>query len=93
MSAMSPDNVRVFLTNYLIHKLKAHGLDLSNDLPNDCDLLLSGYIDSLGLLELLTAIQEYFGREIDFEALDPEQMTVVGPLCKFVAEQMVESTP
>jgi len=29
------------------------------DLADDCDLLLSGMIDSLGLLDLVTAIQEH----------------------------------
>src|SRR5437762_982190 len=54
----------------------------SSDLDS-CDLLLSGVIDSLGLVELMTALQERCGREIDFDALDPEQMTKVGPLCDF----------
>jgi acyl carrier protein len=47
-------------------------------------------VDSLGLLELMTALQEHCGREIDFDALDPEQMTVVGPLCNFVAGEMAK---
>jgi acyl carrier protein len=44
----------------------------------------------LGLLDLITAFQEHCGREIDFDALDPEQMTVVGPLCDFVSAQMAK---
>jgi acyl carrier protein len=59
-------------------------------MPEDCDLLLSGMIDSLGLLDLVAAIQEFAGREIDFEILDPEEMTIVGPLCRFVSEQVSE---
>jgi acyl carrier protein len=47
-------------------------------------------IDSLGLLDLVAAIQEFAGREIDFEILDPEEMTIVGPLCRFVSEQVSE---
>ena len=45
-------------------------------------------IDSIGLLNLIAAIQEFAGREIDFELLDPEEMTIVGPLCRFVSEQV-----
>jgi acyl carrier protein len=45
-------------------------------------------IDSLGLLDLMSAIQQHCQQEIDFEALDPEQLTVVGPLCRYVSEQL-----
>jgi acyl carrier protein len=78
----------MFLKNYLAGKLEANKGGVCEDLPEDCDLLLSGIIDSIGLLELVGAIQEFAGREIDFEILDPEEMTVVGPLCRFVAEQI-----
>jgi len=84
MNQVSPDGLRVFLRSYLASK----GKEIPKELANDCDLLLSGIIDSLGLLELITAIQEHCGREIDFDALDSEQMTVVGPLCDFVSAQM-----
>jgi acyl carrier protein len=87
MSAVTPDDVRLFLTGFIQKRLVAQAQDLPNELSDDCDLLLSGVIDSLGLLELVTAVNQHYGREIDFETLDPEQMTVVGPLCKFVAEQ------
>jgi hypothetical protein len=36
----------------------------------------------------VTAFQEHCGCEIDFDALDPERMTVVGPLCDFVSSQV-----
>jgi acyl carrier protein len=88
ISVVSPDDVRVFLTGYLVYKLKMQERDLEVDLTDDCDLLLSGLIDSLGLIELITAIQENYGEDIDFELLDPDQMTIVGPLCKFVSEQL-----
>ena len=85
---MSEGNVRFFLKDYLAQSLKASGRVLPDDLADDCDLLLSGVIDSLGVLDLMTAMQEFAGRDIDFALLDPEQMTIVGALCKFVSEQM-----
>ena len=88
MSALSPTDLRHFVRNYLSESLKAQQKDLPSELPDSCDLLLAGLIDSLGLLELLTAIQEYCQREIDFDGLDPEQITVVGPLCDFVSNQL-----
>jgi acyl carrier protein len=90
MSAVSPGDVRIFLKGFIQRRLAAQGQDPLDELSDDCDLLLSGVIDSLGLLELVTAVNEHYGREIDFEDLDPEQMTIVGPLCDFVADRMAK---
>jgi acyl carrier protein len=87
MSAVTPSDVRVFLKDYLNREHGANGRGLCEDLPEDCDLLFSGMIDSIGLLNLISAIQEFTGHEIDFELLDPEEMTIVGPLCRFVSQQ------
>lgn len=90
MNSFDPEGVRAFVRNYLFERLTSEGRDLPVALDDDCDLLVSGVIDSFGMLELMTACQEYCGRDIDFEALDPELMTIVGPLCDFVAGQMAE---
>ncbi len=79
MTVVSAEDVRQFLVDRL-----------RQDVPQECDLLLSGIVDSLGLLELITAVADHFGREIDFEALDPEKMTIVGPFCEFVSRQLCE---
>jgi len=88
MSGVTPADVRIFLKNYLGQKVEEKQRKTLEDLPDDCDLLLSGVIkDSIDFLDLLVAIQEYAGREIDFDILDPEEMSIVGPLCRFVSEQ------
>ncbi len=87
---MGPDELRAFLRVYLTGKLVSEGREVPKDFGDDYDLFLSGIIDSLGLLDLITAFQEHCGREIDFGALDPEQMSVVGPLCDFVSAQMAK---
>ena len=91
MSVVSTDNVRKFLTGFIRQRLVAQGHDLREDPSDDFDLLLSGVIDSLGLLELVTAVNQHYGREIDFEGLDPEQMTVIGPLCRYISEELAKS--
>jgi acyl carrier protein len=88
MNAVTPDAVQDFLREYVAKYLRGQGREVPADLPDDCDLLLSGYVDSLGLLELMTAIQDHFGSEIDFDQLDAEQMTIVGPLRRFIADQL-----
>jgi acyl carrier protein len=88
MNAVTPDAVQDFLREYVAKYLRGQGREVPADLPDDCDLLLSGYVDSLGLLELMSAIQDHFGSEIDFDQLDAEQMTIVGPLRRFIADQL-----
>lgn len=78
----------MFLKDYLARKLEACGRDECEELSEDFDLFLSGVIDSLGLLDLWVALEKRFDHEIDIEPLDPEQMTIVGPLCQFVSEQL-----
>ena len=90
MNAATPDAVQDFLREYVAKYLRGQGREVPADLAEDCDLLLSGYVDSLGLLELMTAIQDHFGREIDFDELDAEQMTIVGPLKRFVAAKLAK---
>ncbi len=88
MRKVGPVEVQRFLKDYLAQKREADGRETLQDLSDNCDLLLSGVIDdSIGFLDLLLAMQEFIGREIDFDVLDPEEMSVVGPLCKFVSEQ------
>ena len=88
MREINSEQIREFLHQYIVEKSSAGGKETPGELADDCDLLLSGMIDSLGLLDLMSAIQQHCQREIDFEALDAEQLTVVGPLCRYVSEQV-----
>ena len=87
MSTFTPTEVLLFLKDYLNRKLEPTGRGWCEDLPEGCDLLLSGMVDSIGILELMEALREFSGSDIDFETLDPEEMTIVGPLCRFVSQQ------
>ena len=88
MTAYTKDDVREFLLEFLAGKLKERGGQIPEDVPNDCNLLMAGYLDSLGFVELMTATQERFGREIDFDKLDPDKMTVLGSLSDFISQQL-----
>ena len=91
MNSATPDNVRIFVADFLNRKLKDRGQDPLGDLPDDYDVLLTGALDSLAFVEMMIAAGEHFVGEIDFESLDPEKMTIVGPLCLFVSEQLSRS--
>ena len=59
---------------------------IPRDLSDDFDFLLNGVIDSFGILEMISAIEEEFGIQLDLEALDAEKITIIGPLSCYVAD-------
>ena len=90
MNSATPDNVRVFVADFLNRKLKDRGQGPLSNLPDDYDVLMSGAMDSLAFVEMMMAAGEHFVGEIDFDSLDPDKMTLVGPLCGFVSEQLMK---
>ena len=88
MNGPTPDDDRASFGTFLNRKLRDRGQRPLGELPDDYDLLLSGALDSLAFVEMMMAAGEHFSRDIDFEDLDPERMTLIGPLCLFVAEQL-----
>ena len=45
-----------------------------------------GIIDSLGLIQLISAIEAHFDTEVDFEDMDTEYITVIGSISKYIEE-------
>ena len=86
MSAVSAAQVRAFVVEALAQPLEELGLR-PEAVPDDLDLHTTGVIDSFGLIELIAAVEDRFGLEIDFEDLDPDAMTVVGPFSRYVEER------
>lgn len=86
MNAPSAEAVRSFVAEHLADSFKENGVDPSN-IADDFDLMKSGIIDSIGLINLIGAIEERFDIEVDFEELDPESITVLGPLARYMAER------
>ena len=84
MTAVSPADLRAFVLQRVSAELGAVGL-AGDEVPDDFDLLAEGVVDSLGLIELVGAIEERFGLRVDFEAIAVEDMTVLGPLCRYIA--------
>ena len=85
MKPVTSNDIRQFLLVKYSGTIGALGLAPA-DLPDDFDFLLSGVIDSFGILEMISAIEEEFGIQLDLEALDAEQITIIGPLSCYVAE-------
>jgi len=56
------------------------------EVPDSFDFLLSGVIDSFGILEMVSSIEDEFRIRLDLAALDAEQVTILGALSQYVAE-------
>ena len=82
---VTPDNVREFLLTRYSEPITAMQLNRAG-LPDDFDLLISGVIDSLEILEMITAIEAEFRIQLDFALLDAEDITRIGPLARYIAE-------
>jgi acyl carrier protein len=54
--------------------------------------LTKGVIDSLGFLEMISALQEKFEVELDFEEVDPEDLSIIGLLCGYIANKQEQIT-
>jgi acyl carrier protein len=82
---VTPDKVRKFLLTRYSEPITAMQLNLT-EIPDDFDLLLNGVIDSFGILEMISAIEEEFRIQLDFALLDAEDITRIGPLARYIAE-------
>jgi acyl carrier protein len=83
---VSADEIRSYILDHFRDQLDAKGLDPAQ-VPDDFDLLAEGVIDSFGILEMIMGMEDQFGLTIDLENLDPEELTMIGPLSRFVATQ------
>ena len=85
MKDVTLDNVRAFLLTRYYEPIIAMQVSLT-EIPDDFDLLLSGVIDSFGILEMISAIEDEFQIQMDLALLDAEDITRIGPLARYIAE-------
>lgn len=83
MNRVLAEDVRSLVVAHLETSLAARGLK-PQEIGDDFDLLTEGVIDSLGIIELIMALEQYLDMQIDFEDLDPENLTVIGPFCRYI---------
>jgi acyl carrier protein len=86
MKDVMPEKVRKFLLTRYSEPITAMQLNVT-ELPYDFDLLLSGVIDSFGILEMISAIEDEFQIQLDLALLDAEDLTRIGPLAQYIAER------
>ena len=84
MSQLTPEAIKAFIVQYYPEKLgKFAGNPVT--IPDSFDLLQEGVVDSFGILDLTAALETKFGINIDFEGLEAEQISIVGPLSQYLA--------
>jgi len=91
MSDITPEKVRQFLLTRYFETIKGVGFD-PVEIPDSFDFLLSGVIDSFGILEMISSIEDEFGIRLDLAALDAEQITILGSLAQYVGENWKEAS-
>ena len=84
MKEVTPDNIRTFLLTRYSEPMSAMRVDIA-EVPDDFDFLLTGVIDSFGILEMVSAIEKEFAIQLDLELLDAEDITKIGPLARYIA--------
>jgi acyl carrier protein len=83
MSALRAEEVRHFIMSYLANSFNENNT-LERNITDDLDIMKWGIIDSIGLIQLLSAIEEHFNIEIDFSDMHTDDLTVIGPMCKYI---------
>jgi acyl carrier protein len=86
MKEITEASIRRFLLDKYRAQIGAIGL-IPDNLDDNFDFLLNGVIDSFGILEMISAIENEFQIQLDLADLDAEQITILGPLSRYVAER------
>jgi acyl carrier protein len=87
VNVVAADEVKRFIISNLSDALRENNV-LPAEIADSFDLMKQGVIDSIGLIQLVSAIEEHFKLdEVDFEQMDTEELTVIGPLCAYIAER------
>jgi acyl carrier protein len=80
------EDARELILAHVEEQLAATGLTPS-EVPPSFDLLLEGVIDSFGVVELILMLEQRFAFQFDFDELDAEDITRVGPLTEYVGRK------
>jgi lipopolysaccharide O-acetyltransferase len=86
LSPSDPQTIRDEVLERVASALAERGLRPA-DVPDDFDLLAEGVIDSFGLLELIEDLESTLGIALDFEAVDPDELTMLGTFTRHVETQ------
>jgi len=85
MSMMTAENIKEFILKKFEPALRDQGMG-PEKVTDDFDFFAEGIVDSVGVLNLISDVEKQFNVKLDMEQMDAEQMTIVGPFCRYAAE-------
>jgi acyl carrier protein len=85
VNRVTAEEIRGFLLDMYAEKFERRGISPA-EIGDRYDLLREDIIDSLGILDMVIALAERFGDQIELANLDPEQLTQIGPLSRYLEE-------
>ncbi|PYO40673.1 MAG: hypothetical protein DMD33_16950 [Gemmatimonadetes bacterium] len=81
--AMTEEQLAHLVINWVRSHLRSgHSRNGHGEVSADTDLIATGLVDSLGLIDLIAFIEEQSGRTIDLRDVDPSEFCVVKGLCR-----------
>lgn len=84
---MSENEIRDFIINHLRKRLELLGVS-EKEIKKKFDFVQSGLLDSMSFVDMITAMEDHFGVEIDFEEEpENESFTSLGGLQKVFLKQ------
>ncbi|RME01250.1 MAG: acyl carrier protein [Calditrichaeota bacterium] len=75
-------NVQEQLRNYIVSEFMYE--QAADSLTADTDLLNQGIVDSMGILDLVSYMEENFGIQVSDEEITPENFRTLNTLTEFV---------
>ena len=82
-------NVKVKIRNFIIENFLFE--QNHDELRNDASFLDEGIIDSTGMLELVSFIEETYGIHVEDEELVPENLDSVNNVVSFIERKLASS--
>lgn len=82
---MTAEKIKEFILKKFEPVLRDQGMGLDK-VTDDFDFFAEGIVDSVGVLNLISDVEKEFNVKLDMEQMDAEQMTIVGPFCRYAAE-------
>jgi acyl carrier protein len=86
MTDLSVADVRLVMLSCVRKSIAALGIS-DDGVTDEFDLRSEGVVDSLGFLQLIAEMEQRLGCPIDFSDMDPDQLTLVGPLSAYIAQR------
>jgi acyl carrier protein len=90
MTDLSVAEVRLVMLSCVRRSIAVLGIS-DDRVTDEFDLRSEGVVDSLGFLQLIAEMEQRLGCAIDFSEMDPDHLTLVGPLSAYIAQQCSRS--